>query len=45
MFVSVHPCAVGGAELAAGAIEVPFDGADRDDEPVGDLAVGQPAGG
>ena len=37
--------AVGGAEFGAGALEVVFHGAHRDDQPLGDVAVGQPAGG
>ncbi len=37
--------AVGGAEFGAGAVEVVFHGAHRDDQPLGDVAVGQPAGG
>ena len=32
--------AVGGAEFGAGAVEVAFDGADRHDQPLGDLPVG-----
>lgn len=42
---SVQRSQLGIAEFGAGAVEVALDGADRDDEPVGDLAVGQPAGG
>ncbi len=37
--------AVGGAEFGAGAVEVVFHGADRDDQPLGDLPVGQSTGG
>jgi len=37
-------CPVGGPELRPGLVQVAFHGPDADDEPVGDLTVGQSPG-